>query len=96
MATWRPTGTSNQPQAIISHPKDPPTASKVTSTLPEANDVNPKVISMNPKVISMNPKLISINPKVISINPKVTPIATATIAAGAKMMRKATNTVKYL
>ncbi len=82
MATWRPTGTSNQPQAIISHPKDTPTASKVISTLPEANDVNPKVISMNPKLIS--------------INPKVTPIATATIAAGAKMMRKATNTVKYL
>ena len=67
MATWRPTGTSNQPQAITSHPKDTPTASKIISTLPEANDVNPKVI----------------------------PIATATIAAGAKMMRKATNTVKY-
>lgn len=82
MATWRPTGTSNQPQAITSHPKDtPPTASKVISMLPEANDTNPKVISMNPKVISMIPK--------------VTPIATATIAAGAKMMRKATNTVKY-
>lgn len=74
MATWRPTGTSNQPQAIISHPKDTPTASKVISTLPEANDVNPKVISMNPNV---------------------TPIATATIAVGAKMMRKVANTVKY-
>lgn len=74
MATWRPTGTSNQPQAITSHPKDPPTASKVISTLPEANGANPKVISMNPKV---------------------TPIDTATIAVGAKMMRKATNTVKY-
>ena len=81
MATWRPTGTSNQPQAITSHPKPPPTASKIISTLPEANDVNPKVISMIPKVTSMNPK--------------VTPIATATIAAGAKMMRKAMNTVKY-
>lgn len=34
-------------------------------------------------------------PKVTSMNPKVTPIATATIAAGAKMMRKAANTVKY-
>lgn len=67
MATWRPTGTSNQPQAITSHPKDTPTASKIISTLPEGNDANPKV----------------------------TPIATATIAAGAKMMRKATNTVKY-
>lgn len=67
MATWRPTGTSNQPQAITSHPKDTPTASKVISTLPEANDANPKV----------------------------TPIATATIAVGAKMMRKAVNTVKY-
>lgn len=74
MATWRPTGTSNQPQAITSHPKDTPTASKVISTLPEANDTNPKVISMNPKV---------------------TPIASATIAVGAKMMRKAVNTVKY-
>ena len=74
MATWRPTGTSNQPQAITSHPKDTPTASKIISTLPEANDANPKVISMNPKV---------------------TPIATATIAVGAKMMRKAANTVKY-
>lgn len=81
MATWRPTGTSNQPQAITSHPKDTPTASKIISTLPEANDVNPKVISRIPKVISRIPK--------------VTPIATATIAAGAKMMRKATNTVKY-
>ena len=81
MATWRPTGTSNQPQAITSHPKDPPTASKIISTLPEANDVNPKVISRIPKVISRIPKVI--------------PIATATIAAGAKMMRKATNTVKY-
>ncbi len=56
-------------------------ASKVISTLPEANDANPKVISMNPKVTSTNPK--------------VTPIATATIAVGAKMMRKAANTVKY-
>lgn len=74
MATWRPTGTSNQPQAITSHPKDTPTASKIISTLPEANDVNPKVISMNPNV---------------------TPIASATIAVGAKMMRKAANTVKY-
>ena len=74
MATWRPTGTSNQPKAITSHPKPPPTASKVISTLPEANDANPKVISMNPKV---------------------TPIASATIAVGAKMMRKAANTVKY-
>lgn len=74
MATWRPTGTSNQPQAITSHPKDTPTASKIISTLPEGNDANPKVISMNPKV---------------------TPIASATIAVGAKMMRKATNTVKY-
>lgn len=81
MATWRPTGTSNQPQAITSHPKDSPTASKVISTLPEANDANPKVISRIPKVISRIPK--------------VTPIATATITAGAKMMRKATNTVKY-
>lgn len=81
MATWRPTGTSNQPQAITSHPKDTPTASKIISTLPEANDVNPKVISRIPKVISRIPK--------------ITPIATATIAAGAKMMRKATNTVKY-
>lgn len=74
MATWRPTGTSNQPQAITSHPKDTPTASKVISTLPEANDANPKVISMIPKV---------------------TPIASAPIAVGAKMMRKAANTVKY-
>lgn len=74
MATWRPTGTSNQPQAITSHPKDTPTASKIISTLPEANDANPKVISTNPKV---------------------TPIATATIAVCAKMMRKAVNTVKY-
>lgn len=74
MATWRPTGTSNQPQAITFHPKETPTASKVISTLPEANDANPKVISMNPKV---------------------TPIASATIAVGAKMMRKAANTVKY-
>ena len=74
MATWRPTGTSNQPQAITSHPKDTPTASKVISTLPEANDTNPKVILMNPNV---------------------TPIATATIAVCAKMMRKAVNTVKY-
>ena len=81
MATWIPTGTSNQPQAITSHPKDTPTASKIISTLPEGNDANPKVISMNPKVISMNPK--------------VTPIATATIAVGAKMMRNAVNTVKY-
>lgn len=81
MATWRPTGTSNQPQAITSHPKDTPTASKIISTLPEGNDANPKVISMNPKVTSMNPK--------------VTPIDTATIAVGAKMMRKAVNTVKY-
>ena len=56
-------------------------ASKVISTLPEANDANPKVISMNPKVILMNPN--------------VTPIASATIAVGAKMMRKAANTVKY-
>lgn len=67
MATWRPTGTSNQPQAITSHPKGTPTASKVISTLPEAKDANPKV----------------------------TPIATATIAVGTKMMRKAVNTVKY-
>lgn len=81
MATWRPTGTSNQPQAITSPPNDTPTASKVISTLPEANDANPKVISMNPKVTSMKPKVI--------------PIATATIAVGAKMMRKAANTVKY-
>lgn len=81
MATWRPTGTSNQPQVITSHPKDTPTASKIISTLPETNDANPKVTSMNPKVISMNPK--------------ATPIATATIAAGAKMMKKAANTVKY-
>lgn len=50
MATWRPTGTSNQPQAITSHPKDTPTASKIISTLPEGNDANPKVTSMNPKV----------------------------------------------
>lgn len=35
------------------------------------------------------------NPTVISMIPKVTPIATATIAVGAKMMRKAVNTVKY-
>ena len=95
MATWIPTGTSNQPQAITSHPKDTPTASKIISTLPEANDVNPKVISRIPKVISRIPKVISRIPKVTSMNPKVTPIATATIAAGAKMMRKATNTVKY-
>lgn len=81
MATWIPTGTSNQPQAITSHPEDTPTASKIISTLPEANDANPKVISRIPKVISRIPKVI--------------PIATATIAAGAKMMRKATNTVKY-
>lgn len=81
MATWIPTGTSNQPQAITSHPEDTPTASKIISTLPETNDANPKVISMNPKVTS----------RIL----KVTPIATATIAAGAKMMRKATNTVKY-
>lgn len=74
MATWRPTDTSNQPQAITSHPKDTPTASKIISTLPEANDVNPKVILMNPNV---------------------TPIATATNAVGAKMMRKVANTVKY-
>ena len=74
MATLRPTGTSNQPQAITSHPKVTPKASKVISTLPETNDTNPKVISMNRKV---------------------TPITTATIAAGAKMMRKAVNTVKY-
>lgn len=67
MATWRPTGTSNQPQAITSLPNDTPTASKVISTLPEAKDANPKV----------------------------TPIATATIAVGAKMMKKAANTVKY-
>lgn len=75
MVTWRPTGTSNQPQAITSLPKDTPTASKVISTLPEANDTNPKVTLTNPKV---------------------TPIASATIAVGAKMMRKAANTVKYL
>lgn len=81
MATWRPTGTSNQPQAITSHPKDTPTASKIISTLPEANDANPKVTSMNSKIILMNPN--------------VTPIASATIAVGAKMMRKAANTVKY-
>lgn len=81
MATWIPTGTSNQPQAITSHPEDTPTASKIISTLPETNDANPKVISMNPKVTS----------RIL----KVTPIATATIAVGAKMMRKATNTVKY-
>lgn len=81
MATWRPTGTSNQPQAITSHPKDPPTASKVISTLPEVNDANRKVISMIPKGISMNPK--------------DTPIATATIAVGVKMMRTVVNTVKY-
>lgn len=74
MATWRPTGTSNQPQVITSHPKDTPTASKIISTLPETNDANPKVTSMIPKV---------------------TPIATATIAVGAKMMRKVANTVKY-
>ncbi len=35
------------------------------------------------------------NPTVISMIPNVTPIATATIAVGAKMMRKAVNTVKY-
>lgn len=29
------------------------------------------------------------------MNPKVTPIATATIAVGVKMMRKVANTVKY-
>lgn len=74
MATWRPTGTSNQPQVITSHPKDTPTASKIISTQPETNDANPKVTSRNPKV---------------------TPIATATIGVGAKMMRKAANTVKY-
>lgn len=51
------------------------------STLPEGNDANSKVISMNPNVTSTNPK--------------VPPIATVTIAVGAKMMRKATNTVKY-
>lgn len=77
MAMWRPTGTSNQPQAITSHPKDTPTASKIIFTLPEGNDANPKVISMNPNVTSTNPKVI--------------PIATATIAVGAKMMRKAGN-----
>lgn len=88
MAIWRPTGTSNQPPVITSHPKDTPTASKVISTLPETNDANPKVISMNPKVISMNPKPIS-------MNPSVPPIATETITIGAKMMRKVTNTVKY-
>ena len=43
----------------------------------------------------MIPRLISMNPKPISMNPSVTPIATATIAVGAKMMRKAANTVKY-
>lgn len=43
----------------------------------------------------MIPKVTSMNPKVIPTNPKVTPIATATIAVGAKMMRKAVNTVKY-
>lgn len=74
MATWRPTGTSNQPQPITSHPEDTPTASKIISTLPEGNDANPKVTLMNPKV---------------------TPIATATIGVGAKMMRKVANTVKY-
>ena len=95
MATWIPTGTSNQPQAITSHPEDTPTASKIISTLPETNDANPKVISRIPKVISRIPKVTSRIPKVTSMNPKVIPIATATIAAGAKMMRKATNTVKY-
>ena len=35
------------------------------------------------------------NPKITSMNPKVTPIASATIAVSAKMMRKAVNTVKY-
>ena len=43
----------------------------------------------------MNPKGTSMNPKGTSMNPKGTPIATATIAVGAKMMRKAANTVKY-
>lgn len=43
----------------------------------------------------MNPNVTSTNPKVTSMNPKVTPIATATIAVGAKMMRKAASTVKY-
>lgn len=89
MAMWRPTGTSNQPPVITSHPKETPTASKAISTLSEINDANPKVISMIPRLISMNPKPIS-------MNPSVTPIATATIAVGAKMMRKAANTVKYL
>lgn len=88
MATWRPTGTSNQPQVITSHPKDTPTASKIISTLPETNDANPKVTSMNPKGNLSNPKGNL-------MNPKVTPIASATIAVGAKMMRKVANTVKY-
>lgn len=35
----------------------------------------------------MNPKLISTNPKGNLMNPKVTPIASATIAVGTKMMR---------
>lgn len=50
---------------------------------------------MASKVISTLPEANDANPKVTSMNPKVTPIDTATIAVGAKMMRKATNTVKY-
>lgn len=65
MATWRPTGTSNQPQAITSHPKDTPTAAKVISTLPETNDTNPKPISMNPKVTPIATKTIAVGAKMM-------------------------------
>lgn len=65
MATWRPTGTSNQPQAITSHPKDTPTASKIISTLPEGNDANPKVISMNPKVTPIASATIAVGAKMM-------------------------------
>lgn len=65
MATWRPTGTSNQPQAITSHPKDTPTASKIISTLPEGNDANPKVILMNPKVTPIASATIAVGAKMM-------------------------------
>ena len=58
MATWRPTGTSNQPQAITSHPKDTPTASKIISTLPEANDANPKVTPIATATIAAGAKMM--------------------------------------
>lgn len=65
MATWRPTGTSNQPQAITSHPKVTPTASKAISTLPEANNANPKGISMNPKVTPIATATITVGAKMM-------------------------------